>query len=103
MTVSKNCFLPKPDVDSAVIRLDIYEEKERPVKTEHEREMFALIRAAFNQRRKTLMNAVGNAQNLSYTKEEIRNALLEMGKEETIRGEALTLEEFAKLTELLEK
>ena len=101
MTVSSSCFIPKPDVDSAVIRLRIYEPKERPVQTTHEKEMFELIRAAFNQRRKTLINAVGNAGNLSYSKEQIREALSKMGKEETIRGEALTLREFTELTELL--
>ena len=103
MTVSSSCFIPKPDVDSAVIRLKIYEPKDRPVQTTHEKEMFELIRAAFNQRRKTLLNAVGNAANLSYSKEQIREALSKMGKEETIRGEALTLQEFAELTELLTK
>lgn len=101
MTVSASCFIPKPDVDSAVIRLKIYESSERPVQTTHEKEMFDLIRAAFNQRRKTLLNAVGNAANLSYTKEQIKEALIKMGKEETIRGEALTLQEFAELTDLL--
>ncbi|MBO7729881.1 MAG: 16S rRNA (adenine(1518)-N(6)/adenine(1519)-N(6))-dimethyltransferase RsmA [Lachnospiraceae bacterium] len=101
MTVSSSCFIPKPDVDSAVIRLRIYEPKERPVQTTHEKEMFELIRAAFNQRRKTLLNAVGNAANLSYSKEQVREALSKMGKEETIRGEALTLREFTELTELL--
>ena len=103
MTVSASCFIPKPDVDSAVIRLKIYESSERPVQTTHEKEMFDLIRAAFNQRRKTLLNAVGNAANLSYTKEQIKEALIKMGKEETIRGEALTLQEFAELTDLLVK
>ena len=103
MTVSSSCFIPKPDVDSAVIRLKIYEPKDRPVQTTHEKEMFELIRAAFNQRRKTLLNAVGNAANLSYSKEQVREALSKMGKEETIRGEALTLQEFAELTELLTK
>ena len=101
MTVSNRCFIPKPDVDSAVIRLQIYDEKDRPVKTNHEKEMFDLSRGAFNQRRKTLLNAVGNAANLSYTKEQIKKALEVMGKEETIRGEALTLQEFAQLTDLL--
>ncbi len=101
MTVSSSCFIPKPDVDSAVIRLKIYEPEDRPVQTMHEKEMFELIRAAFNQRRKTLLNAVGNAANLSYSKEQIREALSKMGKEETIRGEALTLQEFAELTKLL--
>lgn len=103
MTVSNSCFIPKPDVDSAVISLQIYEETERPVQTSHEKEMFDLIRAAFNQRRKTLINAVGNAANLSYSKEQIKDALAKMGKEETIRGETLTLQEFARLTELLEE
>ena len=103
MTVSSSCFIPKPDVDSAVIRLKIYEPKDRPVQTMHEKEMFELIRASFNQRRKTLLNAVGNAANLSYSKEQVREALSKMGKEETIRGEALTLQEFAELTELLTK
>ena len=100
MTVSKHCFLPRPDVDSAVIRLQIYEEAARPVQTAHEKEMFALIRAAFNQRRKTLLNAVGNAS-LPYTKEQVKEALRKMGKEENIRGEALTLAEFSALTDLL--
>ena len=101
MTVSKHCFIPQPDVESAVIRLDVYEENERPVKTNHEKEMFQLIRAAFNQRRKTLINAISNAQNLPYTKEQILNALSEMGKDASVRGETFTLEEFAQLTELL--
>ena len=103
MTVSKHCFIPQPDVESAVIRLDVYDESERPVKTDYEEEMFRLIRAAFNQRRKTLINALSNAQNLSYTKERIQNALTEIGKDISIRGEALTLEEFAQLTAVLEK
>ena len=103
MTVSKHCFIPQPDVESAVIRLSVYEAEERPVKTDHEEEMFRLIRAAFNQRRKTLLNAVGNAANLSYSKEQIQNALSEMGKDAAVRGETFTLEEFAQLTELLEK
>lgn len=100
MTVSKHCFIPKPDVDSAVIKLDIYTEEERPVKVKDEGTMFRVIRAAFNQRRKTLVNALGNAQ-LGFSKEQILNALSEMGKSETIRGEALTLEEFARLSDLL--
>ena len=101
MTVSKHCFIPQPDVESAVIRLNVYAAEERPVKTDHEEEMFQLIRAAFNQRRKTLINALSNAQNLSYSKEQIQNALSEMGKDAAVRGETFTLEEFAQLTELL--
>ena len=103
MTVSKHCFIPQPDVESAVIRLNVYAAEERPVKTDHEEEMFRLIRAAFNQRRKTLINALSNAQNLSYSKEQILNALSEMGKDAAVRGETFTLEEFAQLTELLKK
>ncbi|MCF0142293.1 MAG: 16S rRNA (adenine(1518)-N(6)/adenine(1519)-N(6))-dimethyltransferase RsmA, partial [Parasporobacterium sp.] len=61
LNVSKNCFMPRPDVDSAVIKLDIYKEEERPVKASDEKKLFAVIRAAFNQRRKTLVNALGNA------------------------------------------
>ena len=61
--------------------------------------MFDIIRAAFNQRRKTLVNALSNAQNLNFTKEEITRALIELGKSETVRGEALTLEEFAKFSD----
>lgn len=100
MTVSKHCFIPKPDVDSAVIKLEIYKEKERPVKVKDEEGMFRVIRAAFNQRRKTLVNSLSNAQ-LGFTKDDILKALSEMGKSETIRGEALTLEEFARLSDLL--
>ena len=101
LNVSKNCFLPKPDVDSAVIKLDIYEPCDRPVKARNTEQMFALIRAAFNQRRKTLLNSLGNAQELNYTKEQIAGALARMGKSETIRGEALSLPEFAELSDIL--
>ena len=101
MTVSRNCFLPKPDVDSAVIRLDIYEEGERPVNPKDPELMFRLIRAAFNQRRKTLSNSISNAANLSFSREEIVSAMEAMGLSATIRGEALTLEQFARLSDLL--
>jgi len=103
MTVSRNCFLPKPDVDSAVIRLDIYEKQERPVQPEDPALMFRLIRAAFNQRRKTLVNALVNSAELSYGKEEILDCLEKMKQSQTVRGEALTLEEFARLSDLLEE
>lgn len=99
LIVSKNCFIPKPEVDSAVITLDIYKPEERPVKAKDSTLMFDIIRAAFNQRRKTLVNALSNAQNLNFTKEEITRALIELGKSETVRGEALTLEEFAKFSD----
>ena len=101
LTVSKNCFMPRPDVDSAVINLDIYEPGERPVKVNDSEKMFKIIRAAFNQRRKTLVNALSNAQDLSYSKEQISDALKALEKPETIRGEALTLSEFARLSDLI--
>ena len=99
--VSKNCFVPRPDVDSAVIRLDIYEPDNRPVKTADPEKMFKIIRAAFGQRRKTLSNALSNAADLSYTREDAVKALEEMGLSQSIRGEALALEDFAKLAELI--
>ena len=102
LNVSKNCFLPKPDVDSAVIKLDIYAPNERPVRVKDPDKMFALIRAAFNQRRKTLLNSVGNAANLNYSKEQVALALKSLGKSETVRGEALSLHEFAELSDILQ-
>ena len=101
LNVSKNCFVPRPDVDSAVIRLDIYEPDKRPVKTADPEKMFKIIRAAFGQRRKTLSNAISNAADLSYTREDAVKALEEMGLSQSIRGEALALEDFAKLAELI--
>ena len=101
MLVSKNCFVPKPDVDSAVIHLEIYAPEERPVKVQDEDLLFKIIRAAFNQRRKTLVNALANAAALPYSKSQIAQAITAVGKPETVRGEALTLEEFALLTEQL--
>ena len=101
LNVSKHCFLPKPDVDSAVIKLDIYKKEERPVKVKDAPFMFRLIRAAFNQRRKTLLNALSNDAGTKIPKEKTLAALSEMGKSESIRGEALTLEEFARVSDLL--
>lgn len=101
LPVSKNCFLPKPDVDSAVIRLRIYAPEERPVKVKDPAFLFRLIRAAFNQRRKTLINAAANDSSLAVTKEQMAEALAQAGKPENIRGEALTLSEFAALSDLL--
>ena len=84
---------------SAVIRLTRYEEP--PVKTGNEEKMFALIRASFNQRRKTLVNGLTNAPGLGLTKEQVTEALEQMGLPATIRGEALTLEQFASLSDKL--
>jgi len=97
--VPPNCFIPRPNVGSAVIRLTRYEEP--PVKVQDEKKMFALIRASFNQRRKTLVNGLGNAPGLQVSKEQAAQALEKMGLSPTIRGEALTLEQFAALSDLL--
>lgn len=97
--VPPNCFMPRPNVGSAVIRLTRYENP--PVEVDDENKMFALIRASFNQRRKTLINGLTNAANLNYTKEQIVAALEEMNLPLTVRGETLSLAEFAKLSNLL--
>ena len=107
LNVPPACFMPRPNVGSAVIRLTRFEEP--PVKAQDERKMFSIIRAAFNQRRKTLANALTNG--LAYTNEEGRvihvsrkevcETLEKMGLSQTIRGEALSLEQFARLSDLL--
>lgn len=101
LTVSKHCFMPKPDVDSAVIKLNVYEKNERPVKVKDDDKMFKLIRAAFNQRRKTLANSIANYPQLALSREDVTKALKDMGLSESVRGEALTLSEFAKLSDRL--
>lgn len=97
--VGPNCFIPKPNVGSAVIRLTRYEEP--PVRVRDEKFMFRLIRAAFNQRRKTLVNSLCNAGIEGVNKEDIVNALDEMKISRTVRGEALTLEQFGQLSDIL--
>lgn len=97
--VPPNCFMPRPKVGSAVIRLDRYEEPKVQVKDE--KLMFKIIRASFNQRRKTLANGLKNSAELNFSKEQIEEAIEALGRGSTIRGEALTLEEFAKLSDLL--
>lgn len=97
--VPPNCFIPRPNVGSAVIRLTRYEEP--PVHAEDEQKMFAIIRASFNQRRKTLVNGLGNAPGLNLSKEHVAEVLSEMGLSATVRGETLTLEQFATLSNLL--
>ena len=96
--VPPNCFIPRPNVGSAVIRLTRYDNP--PVKAEDEKFMFSLIRASFNQRRKTLINGLTNG-GIGIAKEKIQSVLEEMGLPLTIRGEALTLEQFAQLSNLL--
>lgn len=97
--VPPNCFIPRPNVGSAVIRLTRYEQP--PVVVEDEQRMFSIIRASFNQRRKTLINGLSNGTDLP--KERIAGALEIMGLPATVRGEALTLEQFAELSNLLKK
>ena len=97
--VPPNCFIPRPNVGSAVIRLTRH--KEMPVKVKDPALMFKIIRASFNQRRKTLQNGLGNAPELPYTKEQIAAAIAEMGLTPTIRGEALSLAQFAQLSDIL--
>lgn len=95
LNVSATCFMPRPNVDSAVIKLTRH--KEPTVNVADEKLMFKIIRASFNQRRKTLVNGLKNSPELSFSKEQIVKAIEKIGKPETIRGEALTLEEFAGL------
>lgn len=97
--VPPNCFIPRPNVGSAVIRLDRYAEP--PVQTLDEQFMFSVIRASFNQRRKTLVNGLSNAPGLNVSKEKIKEVLARMELSETVRGETLTLEQFAQLADLL--
>lgn len=94
--VPPNCFIPRPNVGSAVIRLTRHEKP--AVHVEDERKMFSLIRASFGQRRKTLVNSLANAQELGISKERAAAALEEMRLPAMIRGEALTLEQFAELS-----
>lgn len=93
--VPPNCFMPRPKVGSAVIRLERYEQT--PVQVEDEKLMFRIIRASFNQRRKTLANGLKNSPEMNYTKEQIEEAIESLAKGASVRGESLTLEEFATL------
>ena len=99
--VPPNCFMPRPKVGSAVIRLTKHAEP--PVHVEDEKLMFEVIRASFNQRRKTLANGLKNYAGLSYTKEQIELAIAQSGFSPSVRGEMLTLEDFAKLADNLKK
>ena len=99
LNVPASCFMPRPNVDSAVIQLTRYEKP--PVEVADEHLMFRLIRASFNQRRKTMTNSVGNSPELSVSKEQMAAALEKCGLSATVRGEALTLEQFARLANVL--
>ena len=97
--VPPNCFIPRPGVGSAVIRLTRYEEP--PVTVKDESLMFKLIRESFNLRRKTLQNGIANSPELPYSKAQVEKALEKMGLAANVRGESLTLAEFAKLSDII--
>ena len=99
--VPPNCFMPRPNVGSAVIRLTRHEVP--PVQVDNEKLMFQIIRASFNQRRKTLVNGLNNSPEITITKEQITEAVESLGKGAGVRGEALTLEEFAGLANKINK
>jgi len=97
--VPPNCFIPRPNVGSAVIRLSRY--LEPPVRVQDPALMFRLIRASFKQRRKTLQNSLANAAELSFTKDQLASAIEALGVPAAVRGEALTLQQFAQLANAL--
>ena len=99
LNVPASCFMPRPNVDSAVIRLERF--KTPPVDVKNEHLMFRIIRASFNQRRKTLQNGIANSGELSFAKEQIAKALESLGISANIRGESLSLAEFAALSDIL--
>ena len=99
--VPPNCFMPRPNVGSAVIRLQTHVDP--PVKVKNEKLMFGIIRASFNQRRKTLQNSVSHDPGLGISKELIAENLEKMGLSATIRGEALSLQQFAEFADLVEE
>lgn len=97
--VPPNCFMPRPNVGSSVIRLTLHEKP--PVTVKDEALLFRLIRASFAQRRKTLVNGLTNSPELSLTKDEALAAICKCGFSETVRGETLSLEDFAKLSNVI--
>lgn len=99
--VPPNCFIPRPNVGSAVIRLTRYQSP--PVQAADPGLMFKLIRASFNQRRKTLQNGLNNSPEIHFSKEQIIEAIQSLGVSPTVRGEALTLEQFARLADFFSR
>ncbi len=97
--VPPNCFMPRPNVGSAVIRLTRHARV--PVQVDDEKLMFGIIRASFNQRRKTLANSLNNSPEILLSKELIQESIAELGVPVTIRGEALTLEQFAAFSNII--
>ncbi|MBQ7464077.1 MAG: 16S rRNA (adenine(1518)-N(6)/adenine(1519)-N(6))-dimethyltransferase RsmA [Lachnospiraceae bacterium] len=99
LQVPPSCFIPRPGVGSVVLKLGIYREK--PVEAKDEELLFRLIRGSFNQRRKTLVNGLKNYAGLDLSKEQIESAIEKLGKKPSVRGEELTLSEFAELADIL--
>jgi 16S rRNA (adenine1518-N6/adenine1519-N6)-dimethyltransferase len=99
VNVPPSCFMPQPKVGSAVIRLTRHGKP--PVDVEDEKLMFQIIRASFNQRRKTLANGLNNFPQINLSKEQIQECILALGVPVTVRGEALTLEQFAQLSNIM--
>ncbi len=99
--VPPNCFMPRPSVGSAVIRLTRHAKV--PVAVEDEKLMFSIIRASFNQRRKTLANGLNNSPEIRLTKEMIQESIAELGMPLTVRGESLTLEQFAAFANIISR
>ena len=99
LEVPPSCFMPQPNVGSAVIRLTCHEKP--PVNVQDEKLLFQIIRASFNQRRKTLANGLTNFGSFGLSKEELQQCIEELGVPATIRGEALSLEQFAKLSNII--
>lgn len=97
--VPPNCFMPRPNVGSAVIRLKVHEDP--VIRVQDEALMFRIIRASFNQRRKTLQNSISHDPQLGIAKETVAEILTEMGLPVTVRGEAMTLEQFARFSDLV--
>ena len=97
--VPPNCFMPRPNVGSAVIRLQVH--KNPDIRVKDESLMFRIIRASFNQRRKTLQNSLSHNPQLGISKEVVARILEEMGLSATIRGEALSLQQFAQFSDLV--
>ena len=100
VNVPPSCFMPQPKVGSAVIRLTRHEQT--PVNVQNEKLMFQIIRASFNQRRKTLANGLNNDPKISLGKEQIQESITALGVPVTVRGETLTLEQFAQLSNIMD-
>ncbi len=101
MDVPPSSFIPQPGVGSAVVHLERYQKP--TVSVADEKYMFEIIRTAFNQRRKTLSNALSNNPSLGVSRQQVQDALLEMGLDDKSRGEVLALAQFAELSDILQR